>query len=102
MTAAARDVVSANARSDSPLTAPSQTAKCAATTYQIAGNPNYTGGPGDAQPTAGRFRIFTLPDDSGCKTGDVWVAGAPSIGGTTCFNGSVVAVAGVANGDVTP
>jgi hypothetical protein len=84
------------------LCAPPAAGKCSITTYQIAGIPNYTLAPGDGQPTAQRVRIRTLPNETDCKTGDVWLAGAPLIGGTTCKDGPVVGVVGVANGSVNP
>jgi hypothetical protein len=43
-----------------------------------------------------------LPNESDRKTGDVWLGGPPLIGGTTCFNGVVVGIGGLANADVTP
>ena len=27
------------------------------------------------KPTASRFRLFTLPNESDCKTGDAWLGG---------------------------
>jgi hypothetical protein len=83
------------------LCAPSGVGKCSVTTYQIAGIPNYQLAPGDGQPTAQRVRLRTLPNEADCETGDVWLAGAPLIGGTTCKAGPVVGVVGVANGKVS-
>ncbi len=84
-----------------PLCAPSLVGKCTFSTYQAAGIPNYTLGPGDGQPTAGRFRIRTA-NHSTCHTSDIILAGSPVPPGSTCGSGAVVGVVGVANGDVTP
>ena len=85
-----------------PLCAPEAAGKCVFTTYQAAGIPNYTLGPGDGQPTASRTRLRTNPDPTNCKTGDILLAGVPVPGTSTCSTGTVVGIMGVANGDITP
>jgi hypothetical protein len=84
-----------------PLCAPIAPGKCTFTTYQAAGIPNYTLGPGDGQPTASRLRVRTATLAS-CATGDIILGGTPVPATSTCGSGSVVAVGGIANGDITP
>lgn len=85
-----------------PLRAPIAQGKCSFTTYQAAGIPNYTLGPGDGQPTASRLRIRTATRAT-CTTGDIIIlAGTPVPPTSTCGSGSVVLVGGVANRDITP
>ena len=52
------------------------------TTYQAAGIPNYTLGPGEAQPTASRLRRHGHPPAS-CATGDIILGGTPVPGTST-------------------
>lgn len=85
-----------------PLCAPIPAGKCLFTTYQAAGIPNYLLGPGDGQPTATRIRIRNNPDPANCETGHINLGGTPVPATSTCKTGSVVAVGGVANGDVDP
>jgi hypothetical protein len=85
-----------------PLCAPEVAGKCVFTTYQAAGIPNYTLGPGDGQPTATRVRLRTNPDPNNCKTGDILLGGNPVPANSVCSSGTVVGVTGVANGDITP
>src|SRR5262249_33772167 len=59
-----------------PLCAPEAPGKCVFTTFQAAGIPNYTLGPGDGQPTASRTRIRTA-NLATCKTGDITLLGNP-------------------------
>ena len=84
-----------------PLCAPIAAGKCSFTTYQAAGIPNYTLGPGDGQPTAARLRIRTA-NLATCTTSDIILGGTPVPPTSSCGSGSVVAVGGVANGDITP
>jgi len=73
--------------------------KCSATIYQVAGNQLAAAGLVANQPFGARFRIRTNPTPASCKTGDLFVEGLgfqpPS---TTCRNGAVVGVGGVALG----
>jgi hypothetical protein len=84
-----------------PLCAPIAQGKCTFTTYQAAGIPNYTLGPGDGQPTASRLRVRTATLAT-CSTSDIILSGTPVPPTSTCGSGSVVLVGGVANGDITP
>jgi hypothetical protein len=85
-----------------PLCAPEAAGKCSFTTYQAAGIPNYTLGPGDGQPTASRVLLRTNPDTANCHTGDILLGTIPAPGTSVCHSGTVVGVMGVANGDITP
>jgi hypothetical protein len=85
-----------------PLCAPDAVGKCTFTVYQAAGNPIYLGGPGDGQPTAARIRIRQNVDTVNCNTGDIILAGTEVPPTSTCSDGAVVGVVGVANGDITP
>jgi hypothetical protein len=85
-----------------PLCAPEAAGKCVFTTYQAAGIPNYTLGPGDGQPTASRLRLRVNPDPSNCHTGDIQLAGSMVPASSVCNTGTVVGIMGVANGDITP
>ncbi len=85
-----------------PICAPIAPGKCSFTTYQAAGIPNYTLGPGDGQPTASRVRLRTNPDPAHCRTGDILLAGSPVPGDSVCSSGTVVGIMGVANGDIDP
>ena len=85
-----------------PICAPEAPGKCVFTTYQAAGVPNYTLGPGDGQPTASRMRLRVNTNPATCKTGDINLGGTPVPPTSTCGSGAVVGVMGLANGDITP
>jgi hypothetical protein len=87
-----------------PICAPIPAGKCSFTTYQAAGIPNYTLGPGDGQPTASRLRLRINSDPANCHTGDITLAGIPAPVTSTCSTAAgntVVGVMGVANGQIT-
>lgn len=85
-----------------PLCAPEAAGKCVFTTYQAAGIPNYTLGPGDGQPNATRMRLRVNVDPTNCHTSDIELAGSPVPASSTCDDGTVVGVMGLANGDIDP
>ena len=84
-----------------PLCAPEAPGKCVFTTYQAAGIPFYTLGPGDGQPTASRIRLRQA-NLTTCHTGDINLGGTPQPPTSTCGNGAVVGIMGLANGDIDP
>jgi len=55
-----------------------------------------------ASVASAQIRIRTNPDPVNCQTGDINLAGTPVPATSTCKTGTVVAVGGVANGDITP
>jgi hypothetical protein len=73
--------------------------KCSATLYQVAGNLFQVAG-GDAnQPFGARFRIRPNVDTANCKTGHLIVdAAGESPSTSTCRDGAVIGVGGVALG----
>jgi len=79
--------------------APEGVGKCAATIYQVAGGQLAAAGLVANQPFGARFRIRDNVTPANCKTGDLFVEGLgfqpPS---TTCRNGAVLGVGGVALG----
>jgi len=82
--------------------APDAVGKCNFTLYQAAGNPNYMLGPGEGEPTAGRFRLRLNADTANCHTGDILLAGTPVPPTSNCRGGAVLGVMGVANATQKP
>jgi hypothetical protein len=79
--------------------APEGIGKCSATLYQAAGT--LLGATfGENDPFNARFRIRDNPDTANCQTGHLLLGGVFSPPTSTCRNGAVVGVAGVALGDL--
>jgi len=79
--------------------APEGVGKCSANIYQVAGNLLAMGGLVANQPFGARFRIRTnAAEPNSCETGDICLASGCSPATTTCRNGTVVGVGGVALG----
>jgi len=79
--------------------APTGVGKCSATIYQVAGTLLSGAGLVANQPFGARFRIRNNVTPASCKTGDLYLDSAgPVPPSTTCRNGAVLGVGGVALG----
>ena len=80
--------------------APEGVGKCSAQIYQVAGDLLASAGLVANQPFGGIFRIRTNVDPSNCETGHLLLqaVGTPTPPTSTCRNGAVVGVGGVALG----